>query len=577
MVWVGVTRRPARAVAVAVVLAAALAVPAAAPASSLDAHRAPAWWLGAKFGIFIHWGPYSVPAWGPVTPLDLATNLTPYAEWYAETMTIPGTATWQHHLATYGPAFGYDDFIGQWKAERWDPDAWIRLFRRANAKYFVLTSKHSDGFALWCSKTSMRDSCDMGPHRDLVGDLMAAAHRAHDVVRPGLYYSVPEWQSPAPKEPALYSANNRWDSTDRLTFEVAYESALPRRNPYTQLPIGYDGYVPIADYAKGQVTPQVQELIRQFKPAVLWCDIGGRETYYHANEWVADYYKAVPDGVVDDRCGDLSTHADYTTVERAKDTVNPPFEVVQGMAGLGSSFGLNAALPDSSYQSADQLIDTLVDTVATGGNLLLDIGPRADGTIPQVMADRLESIGAWLDVNGEAIFDTHAWTQARAGAVRFTAGPAGFLYATSLGWPRETLTIDAPVPLAKGTRVALLGTDERPLAFRREGSRLVVALPAQASSKSRHAYALRIGPRLAARVTARRTTTRITGRVVTPKGVTRAMGCRGRVQAAGRGATVDKACRFSIRVPRRSRARRVTFAGNPVLRPAVTRASTDPR
>jgi alpha-L-fucosidase len=523
-----------------------------------SARTVPAWWLDAKFGIFIHWGPYSVPAWGPVSPLEQATNFTPYAEWYGETMSIPGTATWQHHLLTYGPNVGYDDFIGRWKADKWDPDAWIRLFREVGAKYFVLTTKHHDGVALWCTGTSHRDACDMGPRRDLVGDLVAAAHRAKDAVRPGLYYSIPEWFNPAAKASGLYASNTRWDPTSRLIFQVAFESPLPFRNPYTQLPTPYTGYVPISDYAAGQVRPQMRELINDFHPAILWCDIGGRESYYRANDVIADYYRAVPDGVVDDRCGDQTTHADYTTVEHATDPVKPPFEVVQGLAGLGSSFGYNAAQPEADYQTVPALIHTLADTVAHGGNLMLDIGPRADGTIPQVMVDRLRGIGAWLTVNGEAIYGSRAWTQPAAGNVRFSVGPAGFLYAIVLGARGRELTIDAPIPAARGTRMALLGTDERPLAFRRVGDRVVVTLPDRGAGPAEAASVLRIGARLRPRLTPRR--------LVLPRGVTRAMGCRGVVTAGSRRARVDARCRYALRG-----ARTVRFSGNPVLRPASAR------
>ena len=537
-------------------------------AGNVKEHKAPGWWLDAKFGIFIHWGPYSVPAWGPVSDLDVATNFTPYAEWYAETMSIPGTATWQHHLATYGPAFGYDDFIPQWTAAKWKPDDWIKLFKSAGAKYFVLTTKHHDGFALWCSKTSHRDACEMGPKRDVVGDLMAAAHRAGDVVRPGLYYSIPEWFNPARKEPFLYQDNTRWDSTSRFIFSFAFESPLPYRNPYTQLPVPYTGYVPIDDYAAGQVRPQMRELIHDYKPSIIWCDIGGRESYYLSNSVIADYFNTVPDGVVDDRCGDQNTHADYATVEHSTDIAKPPFEVVQGLAGLGSSFGYNAAEPDSGYQTLPVLLDTLVDTVSRGGNLMLDIGPRADGTIPEVMTDRLRGIGQWLKVNGEAIYGSHAWTQPAAGDVRFTVGPAGFLYATTLGWPGKELTIDAPVAMTKGKRIALLGSNERPLAFRKDGSKLVITMPAQGATTSTHAFVLRIGAPLKARLTARRKGRTVSGRLVLPPGLTRAVGCRGTITAGRRHTRVRPDCTYKVRGV--SGRVRVRFAGNPVLR--ATRA-----
>ena len=544
-----------------VVMAALAALVAAAPAS---AHTAPAWWRDAKFGIFIHWGPYSVPAWGPVSDADKATNITNYAEWYGETMTLQGSATWRHHLETYGPDLNYDDFIGRWKASHWDPDAWIRLFEQAGAKYFVLTTKHHDGVALWCTKVSHRDTCDMGPHRDLVGDLMAAAHRAGDRVKPGLYFSIPEWFNPAPKEGFLYSDNSRWDSSTRLAFSYAFENPAPRRNPYTQQPVPYTGYEPVSDFATGIVKPQAEELIHEFKPSILWCDIGGRETYFHSNAWIDDYYRTVPDGVVNDRCGDLSTQSDYATVELPTDTAKPPFEVVQGLAGRGSSFGYNAAEPESGYQTVPVLLDTLVDTVARGGNLMLDIGPRADGSIPQVMVDRLRAIGAWLEVNGEAIYDSHAWSHEAAADVRFTVGRAGFLYATSLKAPGRQLTIDAPVPVSDRTRIALLGADARALTFHRDGGRLVVDLPAGLPAHS----VLRIGPKLSARVTARRRGRVVRGRLVLPGGVTRAMGCRGTVVVGRRRAHVRRDCSYRVGA---ARGRRARFAGNPVVRSALSR------
>src|SRR4051794_16883408 len=512
--------------------------------ASLAHHVAPAWWRDAKFGVFIHWGPYSVPAWGPVSQVDQTTNLTNYAEWYAEMMTVQGTATWQHHLETYGPNVAYDDFISQWAPTRWDPDAWISLLKQAGAKYFVLTSKHSDGVALWCTKASHRDTCDLGPHRDLVAGLMAAAHRAHDVVRPGLYYSVPEWFNPAPKEGDLYDHDTRWDQTQQMEFAYAYENPLPRRNPYTQQPVPYTGYIPVSDYASGIVKPQIEELIHQFHPDILWCDIGGRETYYHARSWIADYYNAVPAGVVDDRCGDQTTHADYATNELPTDVAKPPFETVQGMGGRGSSFGYNAAMPDSGYEPVPKMLATLADTVARGGNLMLDIGPRADGSIPEVMVDRLRGIGAWLKVNGEAIYGSHMWSRPAAGDVRFTAGASGFLYAIGPGTPGRQLRLDAPISIRPSTRISLVGDDARPLGHHRDGSALIVDLPASANSAN--PPVLRIGAPRRARLRAAVRGRVVAGRLVLPDGLTRAVGCRGRVRAGGISVPVGRSCRYRV-------------------------------
>lgn len=554
---------------------------------SLARHQLPAWWKDGKFGVFIHWGVYSVPAFAPpgVPPFEASPNCSGYAEWYWLVQQIPACTAWRHHLQTHGPDVEYDDFIPRFRAERFDPDAWVRLFAAAGARYFVLTTKHHDGFSLWCTSTTQRNACEMGPRRDLVGDLVAAARRHGDAVRPGLYYSIPEWFNPAPRPS---SATDGTGSNAPLFLSV-----IPPRNAYTQTPVPYTGYTPIDDYAAGQVRPQLRELIDRYHPSVLWCDIGGNERYFRSNETIAYYFNRAkttnPDGVaVDDRCGDGTTHRDYKTSEYRTTYPQPPFEATRGM---GTSFGYNAEESDTSYLTADQLIATLISTVANGGNLLLNIGPRADGTIPELMVDRLKAIGEWLAINGEAIYGSSTWTQPEADDLRFTVGASGFLYATMLKWPGRELTIDAPVPLGRGARVALLGSDERPLRVRREGSKLVVTLPSAdpgAATRSRGAYTLRVGPRLRpARLTTRSHVPRagfltLTGRLRLPSGVTPAMGCRGSVTIVAerrrRTVTIGRAalrpsCRFRATVARVPPNTRLIarFTGNPVLRARPTR------
>ncbi len=557
-------------------------------AASLERHALPPWWKDGKFGVFIHWGVYAVPAFAPLgaRPFELSSNCAGYAEWYWFVQQIPACKAWSHHLQTYGQGVVYDDFIPRFRAERFDPDAWVRLFAEAGARYFVLTAKHHDGFSLWCSATTQRDACAMGPRRDLVGDLVAAARRHGDAVRPGLYYSIPEWFNPASRPG---SATDGTGANAPL-----FSSVLPARNAYTQLPVPYTGYMPIDDYASGQVRPQLRELIDRYHPSVLWCDIGGAEGYFRSNDTIAHYFNQAeatnPDGVVvDDRCGDGTTHRDYTTSEYATTYPRPPFEATRGM---GTSFGYNAQESDGSYLSADQLIATLVSTVAHGGNLLLNVGPRADGTIPEPMADRLRAIGDWLAINGEAIYATSTWRQPEAGDLRFTVGRAGYLYVTALTWPGRELTIDAPVTLGSRARVVLLGSDERPLPVRRDGSKLVVTLPGpdrDAATRSRGAYTLRIGPRLhPAGLAARRRGSRsrgltVAGRLALPAGVTAAMGCRGTIRitamtAGRRTATLGRAalsrnCRFRVTVAGVAPTTRVVarFSGNPALLPRASR------
>jgi alpha-L-fucosidase len=449
--------------------------------ASLNQHPVPAWWTNAKFGIFIHWGPYSVPAYAPPGQPFIG-----YAEWYWFYQQIPGTPTYQHHLTTYGPNFVYDDFIPQFKAQHFDPKAWISLIKQSGAKYFVLTAKHHDGFALWPTKTTNRNSVQMGPHRDLVGALLAAA--CGSGIKSGLYYSIPEFFNPAP-QPKLPAVN---------LGDVPFTLTQPAHNAYTGAPTPYTGYKPISDYATGQVTPQVEELIHQYHPSIIWCDIGGNEQYFQSNQWIADYYNdtktADPSGVVvDDRCGDQTTHSDYNTIEYGQGTPAPgkPNEVIRG---LGFSFGYNAQEKDSDYLSVSGVVQLLADTVARNGNLLLDIGPKADGIIPAVMVNRLQGVGAWLKINGAAIYNTHPFSQPADGNVRFTVGANGAVYAIALGWPGNELRLNAPIPIA-GKKVVLLGSNGKPLPVRQDGSAIVITTGAAHASQvttSKDAFVFRI-------------------------------------------------------------------------------------
>jgi alpha-L-fucosidase len=239
--------------------------------------------------------------------------------------------------------------------------------------------------------------------------------------------------------------------------------------------------------------------VKNYHPSIIWCDIGGVESYFHSNTWIADYYndtkKTNPDGVVvDDRCGDSTTHSDYNTVEygQGAPSETKPREVIRGM---GFSFGYNAEETDADYATTDQLVGQLVDTVANNGNFLLDIGPKADGTIPKVQLDRLHGIGAWLDINGKAIYKSKPWTQHVDGENRFTIGSDGTFYVTALTWPGAQLTVNAPVPVPKGATIKLLGSDGKPLKYTTDGTTLTITTPsadAATSTKSTGAYVFAI-------------------------------------------------------------------------------------
>lgn len=456
-----------------------LAGPVPGPTVSVNPrdHVIPSWFTDAKFGIFIHWGVYSVPAWAPV-------RKSLYAEWYWFFQQIAYLPWYQYHLDTYGRSVTYDDFIPQFRAQNWNPAAWIQLIKDSGAKYWVLTTKHHDGFALWPTETSDRNSMKLGPHRDLVGDLIAANRGSG--LKAGLYYSLPEWFTPAPKQ-AMYQGVSR----------VAFETYRHPQDPYSEgRELPYTGYKPIDDYATGQVIPQIEELIDRYHPSILWCDIGGDPQYYQTERWLTRFFtdgaRQHPEGVTaNDRCGEFG---DFGTPEYAA-IPEPGGRYFEATRGLGYSFGYNQNEKIGDYLTDAEAIHTLIDTVAGGGNLLLDIGPKADGTVPEVMRDRLLAIGRWLEINGQAIYATAPWTHRGNGSVRYTVGKDGSLYVIDKQWPGKELVLDAPIPLSPDSEITLLGSDGAPLAYR-VGDKVVVTMPQggdpSQATRSIHAFVFRI-------------------------------------------------------------------------------------
>jgi alpha-L-fucosidase len=441
--------------------------------ASLRRHQAPQWFNDAKLGYFIHWGAYSVPAWAP------ASGGRAYAEWYWNELHVAGSPTQQHHRDVYGEEFPYDRFIEQWKAERFDPDAWLRLFVEGGAKYFVLVSKHHDGVALFDTATTGRDTVELGPRRDFVRELFDAADRGDYGLKRGLYYSLPEWFHP--NGPAT---SGTWGQG-------------PPTNPFTGAPVPYTGYTPISSYVDEHQYPQMLELIDRYDPDILWCDIGGPN---RSNEVMAHFFnqaknRPVPKEVtVDNRCG--NGVFDFTTPEyRVEPDINPA--KWEATRGIGRSFGYNAREDEDDYLTANDLIDSFVDIVSKNGNLLLNLGPMADGTIPEIQAERVRALGDWLDVNGQAIYGTTYWSRAEDPKsnvpVRYTVKDDA-LYVTALEWPGERLTLSGGLPLDSATAVTLLGSDGERLRWRREGDAVAITMPRQgaAATPSRHAYTFKI-------------------------------------------------------------------------------------
>jgi alpha-L-fucosidase len=288
--------------------------------------------------------------------------------------------SWAYHQKVYGADYAYQDFAPQFRAQLFDPNQWAQILAGSGAKYVVLTSKHHDGFALWPSKEASAtwgrpwNAAEIGPQRDLLGDLSDAVQRKG--LRMGYYYSLFEWYNPL------------WLSDKQR-------------------------------YIREHMFPQFKDLVTRYKPSIIFTagewDLPSAD--WHSPELLAWLFNASPvkdDVVINDRWGSDSRHkhGGYWTTEYTPGMsgMDHPWEESRGM---GFSYGYNRAERLEDYHSGRELVIMLVDIVSRGGNLLLDIGPAADGTIPVVMQDRLYQIGDWLHVNGEAIYGSKQWKVTR--------------------------------------------------------------------------------------------------------------------------------------------------------------------
>jgi alpha-L-fucosidase len=393
--------------------------------SSIDSRPVPAWFQDAKFGIFIHWGVFSVPAWGPTD----ASVYEKYAEWYWWRLMDPNAKTYKNfndfHNSHYGKDFKYQDFVKGFTCEMFEPADWAQVFKASGAKYVVLTSKHHEGFTLWPSAQAWNwNAVDVGPHRDLAGDLIKEVKGAG--LKMGYYYSLYEWFNP------LYKAD-------------------------------------VKKYVDEHMIPQMKDLVTRYKPDVLWTDgeWDHPSEVWKSTEFLAWLYNesAVKDQVVvNDRWGKetRSVHGGIYTTEydlvhdqtSVGKKIEHPWEECRG---IGGSFGYNRNEDLKHYSSSKELIHILIDKVARGGNLLLNIGPTADGRIPVIMQQRLADMGQWLSVNGEAIYDTRSWEKApavTAATKTYFTKKGKDLYVICTAFPEQPIIVSG---VGKSTKVSMLG------------------------------------------------------------------------------------------------------------------------
>jgi len=368
------------------------------------ARAVPSWFTDARFGVFIHWGPYSVPAWaeprgelGTIPDREwFARN--PYAEWYWNSLKIPDSPTADHHRRTYGDA-PYEAFLDAWAAERFDADELMALIGRAGARYVVPTTKHHDGVALWPAPGSgTRNTATRGPRRDLIREIATAARRR------GLRFGT------------YYSGGLDWGFAPGPPIESRHDFHRPVDERY-------------AAYAYRQVV----DLIDRFRPDILWNDIdwpdtGKTDSPFGLFDLIGRYRAAVPDGVINDRWG--VPLSDFRTSEYQQHLDNEAAPAWEHCRGIGLSFGYNQLEDENEYLTPRQAVRLLVDVVSRGGNLLLNVGPRADGTLPELQRDVLEGLAAWMREGSVAI---HGATPVRDGGLFRSEDP----------WIRWTATSEA--------------------------------------------------------------------------------------------------------------------------------------
>lgn len=468
---------------------------------SISTHKIPQWYEDAKFGVFIHWGLYSVPAWAETGDINEKIRkvghgrhfyYNSYSEWYKNTYQLKGSKARQHHINTYGEDYDYKNFQKAFENESssMNPEDWAETFRQIGAKYIVLVTKHHDGYCLWPTSQKNPVTQNFYSKRDFVGEITDAAKSKG--IKAGVYYSgVIDW-----------SVRN---------FPVKSTYTLAKNFQHNKEYISY-------------AAAQYKELIDRYQPSILWNDIG-YPCGYDLNQLFSYYYNNVSDGVVNDRweqdfvpklfllqplvklvCWNIDRKTkqiefnvtdkkkiwyDYKTTEYSQfDKINSfKWEMIRG---VGDSFAYNRNETVNDMLSANDLIHMFIDVVSKNGNLMISIGPRADGSIPGIQIQPLREMGKWLSVNGEAIYGTRPFEKA-AGiandgkAVRFTR-KGGAVYAIILGSLETEMVIKELEGLKVKSVSVLNGSKVKEWSY--DGKR--ISLNVETSSNSLYANALKI-------------------------------------------------------------------------------------
>src|SRR5271157_312980 len=461
---------------------------------SLQKYEVPEWYKDAKFGIFIHWGVYSVPAFGN--------------EWYPRNMYRPESDEYKHHIATYGPQdkFGYKDFVPMFKAEHFDPAAWAELFKKAGARYVVPVAEHHDGFAMYDSGLSDWTAAKMGPHRDVIGELGKAVRAA------GLHFGVSSHRV----EHDFFMGVGRKIQSDVNDPQYAAFYGPAQTGVFKWgTPVGND-FTYVSSAWTNDWLARSAELVEKYHPDIVYFDwwIGQNSIRPNLTRIAAFYYNSSLKygdhvGVINYKGFAMQERSAVLDIERGQLGDIRPLYWQTDTSVSNKSWGY---IKDDTFKSPQFIVHQLIDIVSKNGNLLMNIGPRSDGTIPEAVQQVLLDVGAWLNVNGEAIYGTRPWRTYGEGPTKPTVGSfhdtditnytaedfrfttkGDVLYAIGLGWPTKGEAVIRSLALTLGSgqvrSVALLGSDAK-LQFEQRAEGLHVQLPAQPPAK--YAYVLRV-------------------------------------------------------------------------------------
>lgn len=461
---------------------------------SLSQYNVPDWFRDAKFGAWTVWGPYAVPAHGD--------------EWYPRNMYVRNNPVFEWHRQHWGPQsmFGYKDFIPMFRGERWDPEQWVATFKNAGAKYFVQIADFHDGFPMYDSHLTEWSSAKMGPRRDVVGEL------AREVRNQGLKLGV---------------SSHRGFHWSFYPFEKDFDTSNPL---YAGLYGPIHAPTPLVSNKPGEIQQTASteflqdwyarsiELVDKYRPDLFYFDwaMGAPEFLPYRKEFAAYYYDRA------DRWGKgvvltykykaYPKHAAVLDFERGLVAAIQPLPWQTDTSVSWKSWGY---IDNDSFKSPAEIVHELADIVSKNGNLLLSVGPKADGTLPEEAEEIYRNVGRWMDINGEAIYGTRPWkvygegpatlaggafSESKVKGMSFTPQDIRFtrksnaIYAIFLAWPEHEAKIKEIGKNSKNapnriSNVSLLG-DGSKLHWRQDPDALVIHTPEKKPSD--YAYVFKI-------------------------------------------------------------------------------------